>query len=60
MSTFGQKLSPFAGTLGWVAGNAEARSDDMLAGVFSLWVGLGEEEQTGFPTLCRGGQKSGP
>lgn len=27
----GKKLSPWAGTLGWVGGKAETKSDDMLA-----------------------------
>lgn len=51
MSLYRQNLSPLAGTLGWVAGNAEARSDAALAGGFlwagefsPLWAELREEE----------------
>lgn len=61
VSIHGQKLSPWAGTLGWVAENREMsdKCDDLLAGVFfkrrgvSVAVGLGEGGQTGFSSLCR-------
>lgn len=58
VSIHGQKLSPWAGTLGWVAGNREMSDicDDLLAGFFfkvSLVVRLGEGGQTGFSSLCR-------
>lgn len=54
----GKKLSPWAGTLGWVAGKAE-RQGVMTCwpGVFFVWaLGRGEEEQMGFLSLCEGKQ----
>lgn len=53
----GKTRSPWAGTLGWIARNAETGSDDILAWgflqadgqVFSVWEGLG----VGFPA-CAG------
>lgn len=50
------------GALGWVAGNGETRSDDVLAqsflqvggGVSSVRAGPEEGGQMGFPSLCRG------
>lgn len=61
MYIHGQKLSSWASSLGWVAGNTEARWDDVLARSFlqvgkedfSVRAGLGEEGQTGFPSLSR-------
>ena len=52
------------GSLEWVAGNGETRSDDRLAqsflqadeGVFSVGLGFGEGGQTGFPSMCGGEQ----
>jgi hypothetical protein len=48
VSTYGQKLSLWAGTLGCVVGNMETRHGDLLAGssfqvgggIFSEWQGL--------------------
>lgn len=58
----GQKLGPWAGTLGRIAENLETGSDDMLGwsflqgngGVFSVGVRLGEEGQTGVSQLVQG------
>lgn len=38
-SIAGQKLSPWVGTLGWVARNEKRRSDGMLAQMFSKQMG---------------------
>lgn len=45
VSVCGQTLSPWAGTLGWVTGNSEGRSGDMLA-----WSSLQEAREF---SLCR-------
>jgi hypothetical protein len=50
VSIHGQKPNPWAGTLGWFAGNTQMRSDDMLAGSF-LQV-EGGDGKMGFPSLC--------
>jgi hypothetical protein len=53
VSKYGPRLCPWAGAPGWVAGRVETGSDDVLAREFSIWGGLQEDEQMGFPSLCR-------
>lgn len=58
--THGQKLTPWPGTLGCVAGNSETGIDDMLAWSSSKGVeefslcgqGWGKEGRWGCPSSC--------
>lgn len=54
MSIHDQKLSPWAGILGEIATNAEARGDEMLAWSLLHTDGLGEGEWMGISQFVQG------